>query len=103
MVRHTPRKLRLINRIRLGDDSVRIIRTTILACVKPKKILLKKIAETGPFIKHSRNKHPAQLYGHSRQGGHGFCQGILMGSESPTTTKQFNSPFSPNLFSIKNV
>ena len=41
-----------------------------------------------------------QLYGHSRQGGCGVCQGISMGSETPTTPKQFNSPFPQNRFSI---
>ena len=32
----------------------------------------------------------AQLYGHSRQGGYGVCQGFSMGSETPTTPKWFN-------------
>ena len=30
-----------------------------------------------------------QFYGHNRQGGHGLCQGISMGSETPTTPKRF--------------
>ena len=35
----------------------------------------------------------SQLYDHSRQGGCVVCQGILIGSETPTTPKQLNSPF----------
>ena len=37
-----------------------------------------------------------QLYGHSRQGDHGVCQGISMGSETLTTTKQFTSVLPQN-------
>ena len=43
-----------------------------------------------------------QLYGHSRQGGCGVCQGISMGSETLTTPKRFNSPLTQNKFSIFN-
>ena len=42
-----------------------------------------------------------QLYGQSRQGGHGICQGFSMGSGTPTTPKRFKSPFHQHLFCIK--
>ena len=61
---------------------------------KKKKIYIRK----NP--KKNLNELTAQLYGHSRQGGCGVCQGISMGSETPTTPKRFNSPFQQNLFSI---
>ena len=38
-----------------------------------------------------------------RQGESGVCQGILIGSETPTTPKLFNSPLTQNLFSFKKI
>ena len=34
----------------------------------------------------------SQLYGHSRQGSCGVCQGIAMGLETPIPPRQFYSP-----------
>ena len=44
------------------------------------------------FLQNILDRPRTQLYGHSRQGGCGACQGIWMGSETLTTPKQFNSP-----------
>ena len=40
-----------------------------------------------------KGNRPSKRYGHSSQGGCVVCHGISMGSETPTTPKQFNSTF----------
>ena len=47
------------------------------------------------YVSHCHGRSKTQLYGHSRQGGHG---GISMRSDTPTTPKRFNSPLTQNLF-----
>ena len=51
-------------------------------------------------MRWKRGRNVSQLYGHSRQGGWGVCQGISKGLETPNTPRQFNSPLTQKLFSM---
>ena len=57
----------------------------------------------GSRFQNIYNKGGAQFYGQSRQGVHGVCHGILIGSETPTTPKQFHSPLFKKMYLGKNT